>query len=186
MNVRFCGELGSLALLASVSSLLVQGCSSSSTASNDAGNNADSSQEGAAPERDAATFDTGGGSTDAAPAMDAGGHDAGAQDAGAQDAAAANDGSPAVNVYCSGVSSGIVFCQGWENLDPMQQAAQEMVCTGTLMGSLVSACPTSNLNGCCTSVESGGLTTEVCFYSGSASDEQAQCNAMGSTWSTTP
>ncbi len=55
-----------------------------------------------------------------------------------------------------------------------QQCAQEG-------GTVVDACPTANLDGCCTI---GAL--EYCYYNGAGAQAQPQCQPGGGTWSATP
>jgi hypothetical protein len=57
-------------------------------------------------------------------------------------------------------------------------------CTNA-MGTVVTACPTADLVGCCTTKIEGTYTSETCTYSGTAADGEASCTAQSGTWTTT-
>jgi hypothetical protein len=50
---------------------------------------------------------------------------------------------------------------------------------------VVSACPTSGLVGCCLNSQGPNLTSNDCVYY-AGSNTQNECTSNGGTWSTTP
>lgn len=51
-------------------------------------------------------------------------------------------------------------------------------------GDVVSACPTTNLVGCCALPSGNNEVTETCYYAGDVPSLNASCS--GGTWSNTP
>jgi hypothetical protein len=95
-------------------------------------------------------------------------------------------GSP--SVFCSASFAGSQICYGYTNLTSDQQNAVTSSCKSTLQGTIVSACPTSGLLGCCKTT-TAGYNTEECYYgddagTSSASADQMACTSQSGTWST--
>ena len=97
--------------------------------------------------------------------------------------------SPAsISTYCATSLGGAPLCYGYSNLTSDQQTSLANTCKQSLMGTVVTSCPTASLVGCCTS-KTAGIATEECYYgadSGTAdvSGYQAACSATSGTWST--
>ncbi len=95
------------------------------------------------------------------------------------------------SIFCSATlaGTGTQLCYGYKNLNADQQNSVSMDCKQTLMGSIVSSCPTANLVGCC-SYTTGGISTEECFYGGGEggttdpSIYMMSCSSQSGTWST--
>jgi hypothetical protein len=84
-------------------------------------------------------------------------------------------------VYCL-LGSG--DCEVYEQVsDPQDWMA---ACTMAGNGSMVvSACPTTALDGCCAVTDTGNdITQATCYYAGNASAAQANCAVEGGSWST--
>jgi hypothetical protein len=79
--------------------------------------------------------------------------------------------------YCNASATGL--CYGYSDLTADQESTVKGTC-GAAAGSVVSACPTGFV-GCC-SYALGGITTDECYYSGSASDNQTACQGFNGTW----
>lgn len=103
-------------------------------------------------------------------------------------------------VFCSGVVNGAtVACAGFKSLPASDQKTYKDQCTQQGQ-TIVSACPTANLVGCCTQKSANGASLESCVYgadvmsdagstgdAGSTADSQKQiCESHGGAWSTTP
>ncbi len=113
-------------------------------------------------------------------------------DAGSSSSGGGSSGTDAGSSSSGGGSSGMtkVICYTPNATTPMcditevpsnEAALQEKDCTttGSAPGTIVTACPTQGLTGCCTIGAS-----EICYYSGGASDNG--CVGGGSVWTTTP
>jgi hypothetical protein len=100
------------------------------------------------------------------------------------------DGGGSVTLTCDNSTSG-QECVIYRNLTEAEATTQSSTCTASVAangvgGTIVAACPTTNLLGCCNIT-----TSETCSYSGqssfSAAHIQASCMTLpGATWSTTP
>jgi hypothetical protein len=84
-------------------------------------------------------------------------------------------GSTPAGTYCNVTS--LNLCYGYTNLTSDQQNTVKSECTQQLQGTVVSSCPTGDV-GCC-AFTTGGIQTNECFYSGSASVDQSAC---AGTW----
>jgi hypothetical protein len=92
------------------------------------------------------------------------------------------------SVFCSTSLGGTSTCYGYTNLTASEQSSVSSECTQSLQGSVVSACPTSGLAGCC-KYSAGGITTDECYYQESGGVDpttsgQQACTAVSGTWST--
>jgi hypothetical protein len=85
-------------------------------------------------------------------------------------------GTLAVGCFITDPDSGMTLCYGYDNPYPSAYATEfDTICTGAIeagaTGSLVTACPTSGLVGCCSNLVTLPDTTTVvqglnCFYAG--------------------
>jgi hypothetical protein len=91
-----------------------------------------------------------------------------------------------ITVYCNVASGGTeASCVASRNFPSSEQSTLQSDCTKN-GGTVVNACPTSGVVGCCTQSETVAAATvevETCSYTGSASALKSQCSG---TWSTTP
>jgi hypothetical protein len=83
------------------------------------------------------------------------------------------------SVFCAVGEAGSNYCYGFIGLSAADASAETSGCTISLMGTVVSACSTTGLVGCCSSTASTYIE-EQCFYSGTASDDQTACGS--GTW----
>jgi hypothetical protein len=82
---------------------------------------------------------------------------------------------------CNESSGGLSTCFSYAGLNSDQQSQAQKACTQG-NGSVVSACPTAGLVGCCT-LTVQGLSVDECYYYGSASTDQQACTQASGTWS---
>jgi hypothetical protein len=122
---------------------------------------------------------------DAGPLGNIGGDDGSAADTG-------NDASAPVSSFCTFFTDGdqglLNYCTGAASSGPdaAQLVAQsELNCASMGMGgTLVAACPSANLEGCCTTSVAPPLVNLYCYY-GAEANEETSCIAGGGTWATT-
>lgn len=110
--------------------------------------------------------------------------------AGSIAAGCSSSSSPAPgNIYCSATLAGTQLCYGYKNLNADQQNSVTTDCKQTLMGTIVSSCPTASLVGCC-SYTMGGIAIESCSYGGGEggttdpTTDMMVCSSESGTWST--
>lgn len=108
-----------------------------------------------------------------------------------------NSGGSSSGIFCSVVSAGTqVACAGSRDMPATDQQTYKDQCTKN-GGTIVNACPTDSLLGCCTRKGANGYNVESCVYgassdAGSTGDagtmadmQKQQCSSTGGTWSTT-